>query len=101
MHVDNSNFNYDMLKYGTVKRNKNNKKLNDDDDYDDDDYGGDKNNGIIQQQQSNIQCCQSDLLCIGWSQTTWSDFLRTCQLGFLKPIICLLWNSQREIKCFQ
>jgi hypothetical protein len=52
-----------MLKYSAVKHNKNNKKLDCDDD--DDDYGGDKNNGNIQQPHNNIQCRQSDLLCIG------------------------------------
>jgi hypothetical protein len=61
------NFNSGMLKYSAVKRNKKNKKLGYDDDVDDDDddYGGDKNNDNIQQQDSNIQCRQSDLLCVG------------------------------------
>ena len=55
VHVDNSNFNSGVLKYGTLKCNKNNKELDDDDDDNDNDYVGDKNNDNIQQQHSNIQ----------------------------------------------
>jgi len=44
-----------VLKYGTLKCNKNNKELDDDDDDNDNDYVGDKNNDNIQQQHSNIQ----------------------------------------------